>query len=32
MRLDRALLWLTWLNLVVLGLTLAYNVVGSWLP
>jgi hypothetical protein len=32
MRLDRALVLLTWLNLVVLGLTLAYNVVAGWLP
>lgn len=32
MRLDRTLLVLTWLNIVVLGLALAYNVVGGWLP
>ena len=32
MRLDQALVLLTWLNLVVLGLTLAYNIVGGWLP
>jgi hypothetical protein len=29
---ERLLMWLTVVNLVVLGVTLAFNVVGSWLP
>ena len=29
--LERALIALTWLNLVVLGLALGYNIVGGWL-
>lgn len=32
MSLDRVLIVLTWLNIVVLGLTLAYNVAHGWLP
>jgi hypothetical protein len=32
MRMERALIVLTWINVVVLGLTMAYNVVGGWLP
>ena len=32
MSLDRLLVVLTWLNIVVLGLALAYNVAGGWLP
>jgi len=32
MSLDRLLVALTWLNIVVLGLALAYNVAGGWLP
>jgi hypothetical protein len=30
--LERLLIALSWVNLVVLGLTLAFNVVGGWLP
>jgi hypothetical protein len=29
---ERILIALSWLNLVVLGLMLAFNVVGGWLP
>jgi hypothetical protein len=29
---ERVLIALSWVNLIVLGLVLAYNVVGSWLP
>jgi hypothetical protein len=29
---ERVLIALSWINLVVLGVTLAYNVVGGWLP
>jgi len=29
---ERVLIVLTWINVVVLGLTMAYNVVGGWLP
>jgi hypothetical protein len=32
MMIQRLLLWLTWANLVVLLLTLAYTIVGGWLP
>ena len=32
MRMERVLIVLTWINVVVLGLTMAYNVVGGWLP
>jgi len=32
MSLDRLLVALAWLNIVVLGLVLAYNLVGGWLP
>jgi hypothetical protein len=28
---ERLLIWLTVVNLVVLGVTLAFNVVGGWL-
>ena len=29
---ERVLIALSWVNLVVLGLALAYNVAGGWLP
>ena len=32
MTIERFLLALTWLNLAVLILTLAYTVIGGWLP
>ncbi len=29
---ERALIALSWVNLVVLALVLAFNIVGGWLP
>jgi len=29
---ERALIALAWINLVVLALVLAFNIVGGWLP